>query len=171
MEFQVVESLEKKEIRSKEFNCVFNKETKTFAIWGRTPEETPLWCPFGPLVAYIELSETTSNMFKLLMEQLGMTKSLCLVILINDNYADNIEEYQKVGAEYGVSTIMYSEFTPYQAGSLFTLYINKEGAISTHPNAEIGIPIQIVNNMVKDVWYKEVFVKERYERALERKDF
>ena len=67
MEFQVVESLEKKEIRSKEFNCVFNKETKTLAIWGRTPEETPLWCPFGPLIAYIELSETTSNMFKLLI--------------------------------------------------------------------------------------------------------
>ena len=42
MEFQVVESLEKKEIHSEEFNCVFNKETKTFAIWGRTPEETPL---------------------------------------------------------------------------------------------------------------------------------
>ena len=38
MEFQVVESLEKKEIRSKEFNCVFNKETKTLASWGRTPE-------------------------------------------------------------------------------------------------------------------------------------
>ena len=46
MEFQVVESLEKKEIRSKDFNCVFNKETNTFAIWGSTPEETPLWCPF-----------------------------------------------------------------------------------------------------------------------------
>ena len=171
MEFQVVESLEKKEIRSKEFNYVFNKETKTLAIWGRTPEETPLWCPFGPLVAYIELSETTSNMFKLLMEQLGMTKSLCLVILINDDYADNIEEYRKVGAEYGVSIIMYSDFTPYHAGSLFTLYINKEGVILTHPYAEIGIPIQIVNNMVKDVWYDKVFVIERYERTLERKGF
>ena len=171
MEFQVVESLEKKEIRSKEFNCVFNKESKTFAIWGRTPEETPLWCPFGPLVAFIELSEITSNMFKLLMEQLGMTKSLCLVILINDNYADNIEEYRKVGAEYGVSIIMYSDFTPYHAGSLFTLYINKEGVILTHPYAEIGIPIQIVNNMVKDVWYDKVFVIERYERTLERKGF
>ena len=171
MEFQVVESLGKKEIHSEDFNCVFNKESKTLAVWGRTPEETPLWCPFGPLVAYIELSETTSNMFKLLMEQLGMTKSLCLVILINDNYADNIEEYQKVGAEYGVSIIMYSDFTPYHAGSLFTLYINKEGVILTHPYAEIGIPIQIVNNMVKDVWYDKVFVIERYERTLERKGF
>ena len=100
-----------------------------------------------------------------------MTKSLCLAVLINDNYTDNIEEYQKVGAEYGVSTIMYSDSTPYQAGSLFTLYINKEGVIFTNPNAEVGIPIQIVNNMVKDVWYNEVFVTERYERALERKDF
>ena len=171
MEFQVVDSLEKKEIRSKEFNCVFNKETKTFAIWGRTPEETPLWCPFGPLVAFIELSEITSNMFKLFMEQLGMTKSLCLVVLINDNYTDSIEEYRKVGAEYGVSIIMYSDFTPYHAGSLFTLYINKEGVILTHPYAEIGIPIQIVNNMVKDVWYDKVFVIERYERALDRKGF
>lgn len=168
MQFRVTESLEKKEMSSENFHAVFNKQTCMMAIWGKTPEEDPCYCPFGPLVAYVELSDTTSDMFKLIMEQLCMTKTLCLVVLCcGEDTPKNFESYQKVGEEYGVKVITNADVPSYEDGALYSLFIDKDGVI--FPQAQdkgIGIPIQTVENMVKDVWYSDIFKTVRYQELL-----
>ena len=44
-----------KVVKSKDYNYIFNKETGFFARWGTTAADDPLFSPFGPEIADIEI--------------------------------------------------------------------------------------------------------------------
>lgn len=52
----ILDSKRMKICKSEDYNFVFNKEDGQFARWGRTKEEDPLFSPFGPEIADIEIS-------------------------------------------------------------------------------------------------------------------
>lgn len=52
----ITETKTKKTICSKEYNYIFDKKTGYFARWGKTKEEDPLFSPFGPEIADIEIT-------------------------------------------------------------------------------------------------------------------
>jgi hypothetical protein len=43
------------------YNSIFNKETGFFARWGKTADEDPEWCKYGPEIADIEISTICHN--------------------------------------------------------------------------------------------------------------
>jgi len=47
-----------KKILSENFNCLFDKKTGLTLTYGKTPEEDPEYCPFGPIIADIEISSS-----------------------------------------------------------------------------------------------------------------
>lgn len=48
-------------IKSRDFNNIFNMETGYSMTWGRTKEENPEYCPYGPLIADIEITTKCSG--------------------------------------------------------------------------------------------------------------
>ena len=54
-------------LKSENFNSLFNLSTGFTATWGKTKEEDPDWCEFGPLIADIEITTRCS----------GVNKTLC----------------------------------------------------------------------------------------------
>ena len=55
--FVIEENDKVKTIRSKNFNLNFIKSNGYTETWGRTIEEDPDFCSFGPIIADIEISE------------------------------------------------------------------------------------------------------------------
>lgn len=45
-----------KKVRSNNYNYNFNTETGFFARWGKTPEDDPMFSPFGPEILDLEIS-------------------------------------------------------------------------------------------------------------------
>jgi len=53
--YQIIENDKVKILKSEYFNYYFNKETGFHAQWGRTKEDNPPRCEFGPVIADIEI--------------------------------------------------------------------------------------------------------------------
>jgi len=53
-----------KTLSSESFNYIFNKINGFTAIWGKTKEENPKYCEFGPIIADIEISTICSGLGK-----------------------------------------------------------------------------------------------------------
>ncbi len=56
MKYIIIENKKIKKLESKHYNYLFDKQTGFFARWGKTKEENPLYSPFGPEIADIEIS-------------------------------------------------------------------------------------------------------------------
>lgn len=56
MSYIIKETSELKVMQSPEVSYIFNKVTGLSAVWGKTEEEDPDWCPYGPLIADIEIT-------------------------------------------------------------------------------------------------------------------
>lgn len=46
-----------KVIASPDFNLIFKKDDGTTLTWGKTKEDNPDYCPLGPVIADMEISE------------------------------------------------------------------------------------------------------------------
>lgn len=55
-DYQVLESKDFKQIKSENFNLFLNKKDGQMFQWGKTKEEDPEMCPFGPIIADIEIT-------------------------------------------------------------------------------------------------------------------
>lgn len=53
---RILENSEWKRLESKDFNFIFNKKTGYTETWGRTRDDDPEFCQYGPLIADIEIS-------------------------------------------------------------------------------------------------------------------
>jgi radical SAM protein with 4Fe4S-binding SPASM domain len=56
MSYIISENENKKVLASKEVNYIFDKNTGFSAVWGRTKSEDPLFSPYGPFIADIEIT-------------------------------------------------------------------------------------------------------------------
>jgi radical SAM protein with 4Fe4S-binding SPASM domain len=56
MSTPVIETKHGKFINTPDFHMIFNKDTGFMAVWGKDHKEDPDLCPFGPLIADIEIS-------------------------------------------------------------------------------------------------------------------
>ena len=56
MSYKIEESDHMKIMTSPEISYIFNKDTGFSATWGVTKEDDPDWCPYGPLIADIEIT-------------------------------------------------------------------------------------------------------------------
>ena len=56
MKYYILENDKSKILTSPDFHYLFNKETGFSAVWGAKTEDDPEWCPFGPLIADIEIT-------------------------------------------------------------------------------------------------------------------
>jgi hypothetical protein len=56
MSYTIEETDKIKTMVSPEVNYIFNKKTGFSAVWGNIIEEDPDWCPYGPLIADIEIT-------------------------------------------------------------------------------------------------------------------
>ena len=56
MSYKIQENSRIKTMTSPEVNYIFDKVTGFSATWGATKAEDPDWCPYGPLIADIEIT-------------------------------------------------------------------------------------------------------------------
>jgi len=56
MPYKIKENKKTKIFVSPEYNYVFNKLNGNMMSWGKTPDEDPDVCPYGPVIADIEIS-------------------------------------------------------------------------------------------------------------------
>lgn len=54
--YEIVENDSLKILKSDVINYIFNKVNGVSAVWGKTKDDDPEWCPFGPLIADIEIT-------------------------------------------------------------------------------------------------------------------
>jgi len=56
MNFEIREDENEKKVVSENFNSIFNKKTGNFLRWGSVESENPIYSPFGPEIADIEIT-------------------------------------------------------------------------------------------------------------------
>lgn len=61
MSLNILENANEKFATSPAFNTIFNKKTGFTATWGKTFEDDPPYCPYGPTILDIEVSEVISK--------------------------------------------------------------------------------------------------------------
>jgi hypothetical protein len=57
----IIENEKTKVFKSDECNFIFNKETGFTAVWGKTVDDDPVYCPSGPMIADIEITTACSG--------------------------------------------------------------------------------------------------------------
>ena len=76
LQYQITEDEHKKTLTSVGYNYVYNKDIGVLISWGKTKEENPVWCPFGPTYAIIDVTNMSMELFTVIIDTLNANRTI-----------------------------------------------------------------------------------------------
>lgn len=141
---------------------MYLKDTRVLTRWGVNHGDDPLYSPIGPEYLLVD-NNITPFLLLTVLETLCPLGTVFGVYLIGEPLDDKRQqELQTVLTKVKID-LLGTKVEDIE-GSLFTLYIDKEGNIHPSTSNEESISIQDVAIPYKDVWMSKPVLEERWKK-------
>ncbi len=164
MEFTIEEDAQIKKLISTEYNYVYNKVWDVVLRWGRTKDENPLYSPYGPEMAYVDMSEMTAELLAVMLPFLNSTGTMFRIIGLNTP-----KDKESMIAEMSHDAKLYfcpADYAVEEDYSLFSLYIDKTGNVCPARRALPYGNVCSLDNLAV-VWNSDAFRLYIYKKLVE----
>lgn len=167
LNYQIIESDELKKLVSEDYNYVYNRYANTILRWGKNIHDNPVWNPYGPESATIDVKDMSMELYTVVIDILTSSRTLTTVNLLNLVDEENWKAFYLYGVSKGIVVTNFP-FETYEDAGFFSLYVNNEGIVSPVSIYDVGIDILSVNNLYLDVWQSSLFKTYRWKEMEKR---
>ena len=167
LQYQITEDEHKKTLTSVGYNYVYNKDIGILISWGRTKEENPVWCPFGPTYAIIDVTNMSMELFTVIIDTLNANRTITTFNLLG--LVEPSDGYKiQYCLDKGIVPRWDRNLETEEEAGFFSVYVDSTGIVRPVSSYSEGIDILSVDNMYNDLWQSTLMKTYRYKKLQER---